>query len=53
MEQPIMQGDEDVPDSQEIEFENVTFGYGTNPVLNNISARFFSMHYDCDRWPVR
>lgn len=40
MEQPIMQGDEDVPDSHEIEFENVTFGYGTNPVLNNISVRF-------------
>jgi len=40
MEEPVMQGEEDVPGSHEIEFENVTFGYGDDAVLRNVSAKF-------------
>lgn len=37
LEQPVMTGEKEPPANHDIRFENVTFGYGKNIVLNNIS----------------
>lgn len=37
LEQPVMTGEKESPANHDIRFENVTFGYGKNIVLNNIS----------------
>ena len=38
MDEPIMGGDGDVPEKHDIVFQNVTFGYGNNTVLHDVSA---------------
>ena len=40
MEEPEMTGDGDVPERHDIELENVTFGYGDEPVLRDVSLTF-------------
>lgn len=40
MGQPVMQGEEDVPENNDIAFENVTFGYNEKVVLRNVDVRF-------------
>lgn len=37
--EPVMQGEKLPPVLHDIEFENVTFGYGKNPVLKDISIK--------------
>lgn len=38
MNQLVMAGEKEPPENHDIRFENVTFGYGHNTVLDNISA---------------
>ena len=40
MEEPEMSGDGDAPDRHDIELKNVTFGYGDEPVLRDVSLTF-------------
>ncbi len=40
MEEPEMSGDGDAPDRHDIELKNVTFGYGGEPVLRDVSLTF-------------
>ena len=40
LDEPIMQGDGEAPQNHDISFENVTFGYGKDMVLHNVSASF-------------
>lgn len=40
LEEPEMHGKEGVPDSNEVVFKNVTFGYGDRDVLKDVSANF-------------
>ena len=40
MEEPEMTGDGDVPERHDIELKNVTFGYGDEPVLRDLSLTF-------------
>ena len=40
MEEPEMSGDGDAPDQHDIELKNVTFGYGSEPVLRDVSLTF-------------
>lgn len=40
LDEPIMQGDGDAPQDHDISFENVTFGYGKDIVLHDVSASF-------------
>ncbi|MFJ6208879.1 ABC transporter ATP-binding protein [Lysinibacillus sp. NPDC092081] len=39
LEQPVMKGDKEPPKNHDIRFENVTFAYNKNIVLNNVSVR--------------
>ena len=40
MEEPEMTGDGDAPERHDIELKNVTFGYGDEPVLRDLSLTF-------------
>ena len=40
MEEPEMSGDGDAPDRHDVELKNVTFGYGDEPVLRDVSLTF-------------
>ena len=40
MEEPEMTGDGDAPERHDIELKNVTFGYGDEPVLRDVSLTF-------------
>ena len=40
MEEPEMTGDGDVPERHDIALKNVTFGYGDEPVLRDVSLTF-------------
>lgn len=40
MEEPVMSGEGDAPENGDIRFEHITFGYGKNTVLNDVSAIF-------------
>ncbi len=40
MQEPEMAGDGDAPDRHDVELKNVTFGYGDEPVLRDVSLTF-------------
>lgn len=40
MDEPVMSGENDAPENGDIRFEHVTFGYGKNTVLDDVSAEF-------------
>ena len=40
LDEPVMGGSEEAPEEHDVVFEDVTFGYGKDMVLNHISASF-------------